>query len=846
MVSTRKLPRPKPDPARILGALRPALVQGWRRLRTTKPDGFTAVGLGFAVLLTLAVLIAALRPYGSDQRETLGEWRSWLDQATARRAVEVIYTPDSGRVRLKRVDGIAALEGDSRRQRFLQTHINRFNQATSGRPYQPNLVPRDCIFTVRMENVGNRRNAVLEIRDLSAYNSYPTNRQVTRTLGNIYMRPMETDLPYFSDGYVSLLPLPGELQPEDARLDRPGLYSGSPIQLLGPNGNVKAVVRAAPDGRAVMVSSQDRRGIFIDNNPPESEGEVRLEPGQTVEIAGRFFEVRATRGLMLAGNTQRGNQVKRIYPMGQHFHVVGPVSLTGGHQSLGIEYMFREYLEGEPEEGIPPGEIWLTLDPAMQGELAELMAKLLPQSQMNQGSALMMNAKTGAILAMAAEPNNTYDPADRGKILQLLEDGEAWRTNHGSFRRHVIGSVTKPFFAFLALHLLPESEALRMEGATGPTIFGHPVYAKQGQAFIWKENPATFREYLVNSHNGFQHSLGFLLLAGVEDLSQIPAPYRNPQQNNLLRPMRAGDPMALGNLQARSRVLPVRSDTPVAVAIRDIFAIATEAGTGIAHDRDISIYGPLLETAKRLLTRFNPGLEDAEALLRRRSVVCAPEYPRMVLEEVRNTPDASNVLFGANRNTWTDVKLCESFSRMITGRKVEARLVYKFTNTLGLTAEEAGAPGGDEETAADPEQPIEPPAEVLCEAEAPTLQEAGISIDPKVFSSLRSYLAEVPKTGTAKELAPVIEQIRRQPGSRRFMLFAKTGTIDDGRDLNDSKLFIGTFGLWNESRADFDGDAYTFVIYLRNAVDEKAVVKAVGEALPRWWSQGSPLLPSQP
>ena len=63
-----------------------------------------------------------------------------------------------------------------------------------------------------------------------------------------------------------------------------------------------------------------------------------------------------------------------------------------------------------------------------------------------------------------------------------------------------------------------------------------------------------------------------------------------------------------------------------------------------------------------------------------------------------------------------------------------------------------------------------------------------------------------------------------------FKLIGKTGTIDDGRKGDpDSRLFLGTFGIVNEQ--GFTDKAYTFVVYLKNALDPDGIFTFIGEQL---------------
>lgn len=813
--TTQKLGRPTRSRAALLQDLR-----AWFRQKGT----VAVVGFGFTAILIVAVILSAIRPRGSRGTAELGRWRPFLSTDDANYAIAIEYDVTTGILSLGAKPGeLATVIPDPREREYVHTHIRRFNRAVRGRRYFPAMVPRDCVLRVEFEKKGEGGEVpVLRVRDLSPYDAFPARARQVEPLGPIYMRPSPTPVPFFSDGYIGLFLNPAA-RPTAQTVDmsHAGLYSGDRITLIDEEGVAKATVWPGEDGASVMVRGEGGRRIFIDNNAPELGEQRPVEQGQLVEIAGRFFETRVESSGILALSSQRGEREKRLYPLGPHLHIVGPVSLSGTHQPLGIEYMFREYLEGVAEEGVPPGAIWLTIDPGLQSMFGESVQTLVRESESGVASGLIMNAKTGAILAMAAAPG-AYDPGNLDQVFKMLDSGADRYANHGCFKRHVIGSVTKPFFAFLAMQLHPDVTQLRFQAGGNRTdkLFGHDLYGSKNRYFKIKYPRMDFREYLVQSANTFQHGLGMLLLAGIQSIDDVPPPWgkRDGSGAVILSPTRDAGFLKIGGLGAVGRnSLVIRSDNRVAAALREIFHIQTTTGKDILDDRDISIYGDLLETAAELLRRGHPGVREVESILKRRSVVCAPESPRMELEDVRNTKDASNLLYGGNRNHWTDVKLCESFSRMITGRKVRARLVHQFLDTLN------------------PDEKTGSPALVVLEKEAPPFRVPEEIRAAFVFDELRAQLEQVPRRGTAKLLAPALAAIRNKPGMARFKLFGKTGTIDDGKP--DSKLFVGCFGLWDEARRDFEGNAYSFVFYLKNARDPDAILQEIMHSLAGWWEQ---------
>jgi len=790
------------------------LRDSWRRLR--RWPAMAQFGFLATAIMTAAVILAATWP-GSTSRA--GEWRPLVDSGALGVAIQVNYAKETGEVQL-RLDRAALNQviPDARKRRWVVSHLRRFNRNLSGRRFDAKRIPGDSIFQVEMVGQGDQRQPKLKMRDLSPFNTHPVQRHSDRRLGPVFMRPGDKPTPFLSDGFLGLTLEPGDGPTKTVKLNQPGLYHANRFHLVDERGQGVATIWPGEDSERVFIQGEAGRGVFINNNAPLDDDSRGLGAGDMVELAGRFFEVRIEAAPVLAMSADRGQVQKRIYPMGNNLHFVGPVSLNGRHQSLGLEYMFQEYLAGLPEADISPGELWLTLDPRLQGAWVAGMSQLAQRSERKSGrraSGMLMDAKTGAILAMAAE-QKPYDPGDTNQILNLLDSGEERFANHGCFRRHVIGSVTKPFFAFLALALDPEWEKVRVNvvGESTTTLYGHRLYGRSDKAMAFKRNQIGFDTYLIQSDNAFQHSLGLLMLAGLHDLEQVPSPWLTRGKNGepILRPTANSDqPLTLDRLGVRGRdSLTVARDSAFATAARAIFDLET-APPGVTNDdRDLGIFEGFLPTAEALLMRHNPRLQQPREVLKRRSVVCAPEYPRLALESVTNTKDASNLLFGGNFNLWTDVKLCEAFSRMITGRRVRAQIIQQYRDTLA---------DGELVNLVEEATPFQVPEEIA---------------NPNAFRTMRKHLGEVPIQGTGRQIASTIGDIRKMPGQANFRIFAKTGTIDDGEG-SDSRLFLATFGLWDNALEDFQGSAYTFVVYLRNSKQENDILDFIQSELPKWW-----------
>jgi len=160
------------------------------------------------------------------------------------------------------------------------------------------------------------------------------------------------------------------------------------------------------------------------------------------------------------------NQDYRTYPQGSlAAQLLGFVN-NEGTPSYGIEQALNETLAGESGElnavtdvdGVPLAaspdnirkqpvagkDVVLTIDVGMQAQLEQLLKAGLDRAKSTQGSAIIMEANTGAIKAMANYP--TYNPAE----FYNVEDGSVF-TNDAASMSLEIGSIMKPLTVAAAL-----------------------------------------------------------------------------------------------------------------------------------------------------------------------------------------------------------------------------------------------------------------------------------------------------------------------------------------------------------------------------------------------------------
>lgn len=156
----------------------------------------------------------------------------------------------------------------------------------------------------------------------------------------------------------------------------------------------------------------------------------------------------------------------RTYPQGQlAAQLLGFVNDEGDGQ-YGIEQALNELLKGKPgqlkaitdAQGVPLAanrdnivkspengkQLLLTIDLGMQQQLEDIIKQQVEETKSSKGSALILEAKTGAIKAMANYP--TFNPAE----FYSVEDQSVF-SNSVVSEAFEVGSIMKPLTAAAAL-----------------------------------------------------------------------------------------------------------------------------------------------------------------------------------------------------------------------------------------------------------------------------------------------------------------------------------------------------------------------------------------------------------
>lgn len=214
-------------------------------------------------------------------------------------------------------------------------------------------------------------------------------------------------------------------------LDRNGEVMATTLSIYSLFADPKAVWNVSETADALMniFPDQDRSALIAKLSSEKDF--VWLNRGLTPQIRQKVFEL----GLPGLGFRM---EPKRVYPLGHTAsHVIGftDVDLKG---QGGAERAFDQDLSSA---NAPPKS--LSIDVRVQHALAEELQAGLLKFKALSNSGIVLNIKTGEILAMASLPN--FNPNN------VAAFSHASRFNHASMSTYDLGSVFKPITMALAL-----------------------------------------------------------------------------------------------------------------------------------------------------------------------------------------------------------------------------------------------------------------------------------------------------------------------------------------------------------------------------------------------------------
>jgi stage V sporulation protein D (sporulation-specific penicillin-binding protein) len=181
----------------------------------------------------------------------------------------------------------------------------------------------------------------------------------------------------------------------------------------------------------------------------------------------------------------------------------------------GIEYTFDDYLRGKPgkmrmeadqfgraipfgqtivvEQAVPGRQLELTLDSYVQFEAERLLRGAVDKWHARSGTAIVMDARTGEILAMANRPD--FDPVRYGSSLP-----DAWR-NRAVTDAYEPGSTFKLITAAAALESGKVTTSTRFPARDSLEVGGRTIHNAEDGFLAGSGGSETLEDIIAYSHN---------------------------------------------------------------------------------------------------------------------------------------------------------------------------------------------------------------------------------------------------------------------------------------------------------------------------------------------------------
>ena len=436
-----------------------------------------------------------------------------------------------------------------------------------------------------------------------------------------------------------------------------------------------------------------------------------------------------------------------------------------------------------PERARDDFDVHLTLDPILSERIEERMARVLRErygGRRFRAGVTVMEAETGRLLALASYPR-----------LRDLEEPDAPATdprrqrlgqNH-NFLQHGAGSAAKPFLAAAVLAAEPRLSGLEVRcfggGEPPERLLGYelgehnlPGDCRGADAEGWID----LESFLTVSSNRYMLYLGLLSMApwsAEGPLAASGAPPLDPgaeyRLGGRIFTRRPALQVAREEADGGTELQEVDERAGFGRAFRDLFDQRVRyRRERTAEGFDLRPWEPVLRAAYGLETGAGgPGGRDAEPQPTPRPDAVASFAPvaservnlRLnLVQQLRQ--DLYTLLLGNGANRWSNVQLAEALARLVTGRRVEARLVERVV----VPPERSGA-----------DEP-----EVLWELDA--RQEPG-TVDELLSPVLRQRIlagmrgAVTRPQGTAAVLGGLVERLNEAaPPGVAYSALAKTGT----------------------------------------------------------------------
>ena len=244
-----------------------------------------------------------------------------------------------------------------------------------------------------------------------------------------------------------------------------------------------AEILEEPESKINEAFDKDSNYVVLKNQVEKSRADRIIEYISDIRVPGSARKIAIS-------SISRQSDTKRYYPQNELAASVIGFTNNDGHGFYGVEKYYDEYLSGVDGRNVTArdangndmpyrysktypaqdgDEVYLTIDMTLQTYLESELTEMVNQFQVaERGCGVMLNAKTGAVLAMASvggfdanEPYEIYDKSIASEIRKIRNDEEKtealkaarerqWR-NKCIAETYIPGSVFKVFTASAGL-----------------------------------------------------------------------------------------------------------------------------------------------------------------------------------------------------------------------------------------------------------------------------------------------------------------------------------------------------------------------------------------------------------
>lgn len=458
-----------------------------------------------------------------------------------------------------------------------------------------------------------------------------------------------------------------------------------------------------------------------------------------------------------------------------------------------INDLMREMDEHRTKEALPEDEavtradFLITVDPRLQGPLQNFLAS---QSRQQEWAITVMN-EHGEILALADQPRRDITTAS-GTVPARPPVNDYQRLT-ANFKPHHVGSSGKPYLSAAAMAAHPS-----LAGAWFPNqpakkvekLLGYPLnkLTETIHTDYYSAAPGSLADALSCVRASFATSsdtffMGQMILTQAMDSegTALPEPALDDlaleSSQQFVLPVRTGGTWTMRRYTRRPKIPNLKpegsdlkmkpvSDTAFGTKFKDIFDVFPKLGEGFrANHRPQEAFSELFDFFGRPMVQGGEAPRASTDRLLHFLTGSAPENSRLLFFQSMNLrQDFLNVpLGGGDYGRWTNVELARCMTRLVTGRKVQARLV----RGAGEDGLEPGPP---------------PLAPLIPELGQPSIHE-GLTLGD-LMKQCAAIPLETGKTftgtdyrGTAWRLGKTLRDTTDRKGIPTIAAYAKTGSF---------------------------------------------------------------------